>query len=140
MKRKIKSISVIALVALMLSAWLGGCRRASDNGDLDGLWRIERIEYLTDGEVTETVEPEGLFYAVQLELFQLDAPNPKVTAVMSYRKGSKTLGLDFPTKPSATVLRGYGIMENPCEFKIEKLSHRHLVMSCSGSRVSCTRF
>jgi len=133
-----KIISIMALVALLMLA--PACRRASDNGLIDGLWRIDSIEYNEPGQQTETVRPDGHFIAIQLELLQLDNYNPVATAIISYDKDASTIGLDFPYNPEPDVLRRFGIMENPCVLSIKTVSHKHLVLTSPTSTITCTRF
>lgn len=128
---------IIAVAILLL---FPSCRRTSDNGKIDGLWRIDTIEYFEPGQTPSTIHPEGFLIAVQLELLQLDNQNPVATAIISYSKGDKSIGLDFPYNPDPELLRKFGIMENPCVLQIETLNSRHLVLASSSSRVRCTRF
>lgn len=138
MKSKLKHIlSLLAALSLLL---LPACRRASDNGLIDGLWRIDQIDYFEQGQQPSTIHPEGFFIAIQLEILQLDNPNPVATSIMSYDKDKRTLGLEFPYNPDPSLLRKYGIMQNPCVMKVEALSHKRLVLTSSSSRVTCTRF
>ena len=82
-----KIFNIILLFVTIIAA--GSCRRASDNGKIDGFWRIDEINYKASGE---TVCPSGLFIAVNLELLQLDDPAVKHTGIISYHKGDSRLG------------------------------------------------
>lgn len=135
---KSKILSILTLLVLLML--IPACRRASDNGLIDGLWRIDSIEYNEPGQPTSTDHPEGRFIAIQLELLQLDNSNPVATAIISYDKNASTIGLDFPYNPDPDLLRSFGIMENPCVLTIETLSHKNLVLTSPTSRITCTRF
>lgn len=130
----------IAIIATLLLLLAPACRRASDNGLIDGLWRIDQIDYFEQGQQPSTIYPRGFFIAIQLELLQLDNYNPVATAIISYDKDKKTLGLDFPYNPDAALLRKFGIMQNPCVINVEHLNHKRMVLSTGSSRITCTRF
>lgn len=138
MKSKLNHL--LPLLAALTLLLLPACRRASDNGLIDGLWRIDQIDYFEQGQQPSTIHPEGCFIAIQLELLQLDNPNPVATSIISYDKDKRTLGLDFPYKPDPTLLRKFGIMQNPCVMNVEVLTHKRLVLTSPTSRVTCTRF
>lgn len=124
----------------ILMATLPSCRRASDNGLLDGLWRIDHIDYFPADGPESTADPSGFLIAIQLELLQLDNQNPVATAIMSYSKDERTIGLRFPENPEPELLRKFGIMDNPCVLKIVSLSSSSLVLESPSSRIKCTRF
>lgn len=138
MKSKLKQI--IPLIIILAFTTLTSCRRASDNGLIDGLWRIDQIDYFEQGQQPSTIHPQGFFIAIQLELLQLDNYNPVATAIISYDKDKKTLGLDFPYNPDAALLRKFGIMQNPCVINVEHLNHKRMVLTTGSSRITCIRF
>lgn len=130
-----KIFNIILLFVTIMAA--GSCRRASDNGKIDGFWRIDEINYKASGE---TVCPSGLFIAVNLELLQLDDPAVKHTGIISYHKGDSRLGVEFPYNPSKEELYRFGFPENPCVLDITVLTDRRLVLSSSVGVISCTRY
>lgn len=132
--------NTLLLIAAAIMMLLPSCRRASDNGKIDGLWRIDTIEYFEPGREPSAISPKGFLIAVQLELLQLDNQNPVATAIISYGKGDKSIGLEFPENPEPELLRKFGIMENPCVLQIETLNSKRLVLASGSSRVRCTRF
>ena len=132
-----RKILHIILLSLLAALCVCGCRRASDNGKLDGFWRIDNIHY-TDTE--EDISPTGLFIAVNLELIQLDNPGPNITGVLTYKKGDDRIAVDFPTNPSATSLRTYGFSGNPALLDIEKVSAKRLVLRSGKAVIKCTKY
>lgn len=133
--RKIIPAIILSLIVAVIG--FCGCRRASDNGKLDGFWRIDNIHY-TDTD--EDVTPSNLFIAVNLELLQLDNPAPHITGVLTYNKGEERIGVEFPTNPTATALRAYGFAGNPALLDIEKLSGERLVLRSSIAVITCTKY
>ncbi len=130
---------LIALLGLVL-ATLSGCRRASHNGKLDGLWRVDTIEYVQPDGTTTVTNPTDLFYGVNLELFQIDTPGPTYTGEISYDKGGSTLGVRFTGNPGSTELLSYGVPSNPVMFDIVKLDSKHLVLKTNTTVVTCRRY
>lgn len=132
-----KYLLIILTLGMLLAT---SCRRSTDNGKIDGLWRIDTIEYT--GENPRTINPDNLFFAAQLELFQLCAPSPvsKATAMMTYSEKEGTLGLEFPDNPEPTLLMKFGIPSNPCVLRVEHISSKHLVLKTSGTVISCTHY
>lgn len=131
--RKILNFLLIAITA----ACAMSCRRTSHNGDIDGFWRIDRIQYSASGE---TVCPEDLFIAVNLELLQLDNPQVEHTGVISWHKGDSRLGVEFPYNPSDEALYKYGFPPNPCTLDVKVLDSRRLVLASPTAVISCTRY
>lgn len=130
-----------AFLALIFILTLSSCRRTSHNGDLDGFWRIDRIEF-ADPEPGQdnTVVPDQLFIAINLELMQLYNPSLVATGVINYDEDQATLGVEFPYKPSLQTLIKFGITDNPVTFKVEDVSGKRLVLKSDDTRIICTRF
>ena len=142
----VKKIFTILMSALLIIA-LGSCRRATDNGKIDGFWHIREIQY-NDGSSSY---PEKKMIAVQLELLQLDDPQttPLLTGVLDYHKNDKVLGVDFRYKPSDADLYPYGFAGNPelsgpsntyCRLDIVQLDSRHLVLRSPIALITCRRY
>lgn len=134
-----KTFGISILMAVVALVSLGSCRRASDNGKIDGLWKIQEIYYIADGT---TVEPEQEFIGIQLELFQLQAPNPSpdLTGVLSYKKGADSFTVDFRNKPASERLYKFGFADKESVVGIERLDGKRLVLSTSIARISCRKW
>lgn len=142
MKRLIPVI-ILSLLAITLA----GCRRVSDNGRLDGLWKIREIEYTADGA---TVCPANLFFGVQLELFQCQSPTPRrdLTGILHYHKGSDSFTVEFPNKPTRAAMADFGLVpENEdkdktpvCRLDIEHASGSRLVLRSPIAVITCHKY
>lgn len=135
---------LLLLIILLIPA--AGCRRASDNGKIDGFWKIQEITYNTD---SESVFPRNLFISVQLELLQLQNPSPSgaLTGVLHYHDGDKKIGVDFRNNPSAELLAKYGFAADAqdntttyCTLDIERLDSKHLVLRSPIAVIRCAKF
>ena len=137
----------------MLAAvsFLPGCRRATDNGDIDGYWKVLSIDVTDgDGNTTDILPEKGLFIAIQLELFQLypvtadydntDAAYVAMTGKISYNEGARTLGVSFRGNPSTADLMKYGIPENPVTFTVDRADSDYLVLRTPISVIKCRRW
>lgn len=140
-----KKVIFILLTSLLLLA-TGACRRATDNGKIDGFWQIREIQY-NDGT---TVRPNGKFICVQLELMQLQTPsNGLITGVLDYHKNASELGVDFRLNPSDDFLYSYGFAPDPqlsgstnkfCILTIERADSRHLVLRSPIAVITCRKY
>lgn len=132
------AVSVVMAVAVVSS-----CRRASDNGKIDGYWKIQEIYYIADGT---TVYPEEEFIGIQLELIQLMNPRPVgsskgwLTGVVSYDKKSDFFSVDFRYNPSPEQLYPYGFSAPQEVLAIERADSRYLVFTSAIARVTCRKF
>lgn len=130
-------ISIFAIISF------SSCRRTSDNGKIDGYWQIREIHY-NDGQISN---PNRLFICVNLELMQLNNPDPsdKLTGVISYHRGDDKIGVDFRYGPTAEQLALYGfapIATNPneCILDINRLDSKYLVLTSPIAVITCKRF
>lgn len=143
-----KNILKIALV-IMAVIMLGGCRKVSDNGLLDGQWKIMRIESNTRYEITP---PDTQRY-IAFNLHMVMLIPSRLCGNIVYDKEGKTLVMDFPyaRKPQTEdedaslyqwELRQHGILANPDKFNIEKLDSKQLVLHSqeTGITIYCRRF
>lgn len=150
-------LPLLAVILLLLPS----CRRAFMNGELDGNWKIERIDNLQTGESVDYPKFPGsnlpLIYGIELELMQLNtggvlnAQGKSATAVIHYDKSGKTLTADFayfmrsddpafPNSEQQAILNLYGIYENPVTFHIETLNNSHLILLSPQSRITLVKF
>lgn len=143
---KINSLYKFLLAASLaiLTLSLPSCRRATDNGKIDGFWQIREIQY-DDGNI---VRPEYRMIAVQLELMQLDYFNSKITGVLDYHKGDSEIGVDFRYNPADADLYLWGFAPDPelsdgtkyCRLKIELLDSKSLVLRSPIALITCRRY
>ena len=134
---KLKRITTYLLLTLCILC--GSCRRASDNGKIDGYWKIYDIYYTADGT---TSNPEDEFISIQLELLQLQnpLPSPQLTGVLSYKKGDDTLGVDFRNNPSDEILYDFGFIGPQCVLHIDRVDGSNLVLSSPIARITCKKY
>lgn len=135
-----KSFPIILLLMCVAALGFCSCRRTSDNGKIDGLWKIISIEYLPGADASGTISPDNLFYAVNLELFQLCSPMPNETGVLTYHKGDRRFSVDFRNGPSHSKLLQYGLGDNPVMLDIEVLDSKRMVLRSDVAIVTCRRF
>lgn len=120
---------------------LVGCRKASDNGKIDGQWQIMGIENLETGKTT--VPYPRRYIAINLHVVQLtDIKGVQYSGNMRYDKTGETLYWDFPwNKPERDpALESWGIYTNPVEAHILKLDNKSLVLKTPQTVIICRRF
>ena len=139
------------LILISLLA-LSSCKlETSDNGKLDGFWKLTRVDTLTTGGVLDLTE-RGIFWSVQVNLlsvkdkyeedgreilFRFDHSGGKLT-LSEPRIGYQYTGdidVDDPDK-----LRPFGINNLKETFNVEGLNNHHLYLTTSTLRLSFTRF
>lgn len=133
---------IILLLSLVIC--IGSCRRATDNGKIDGFWQIREICFDASGE---SEFPTQKFIAVDCELIQLNNPGPKpqTTGLLIYQKGDKVLGVDFRYSPSAEQLAIFGFAAEPddpniCKLDIIKLNNKNLVLKSRIATIICKKY
>lgn len=134
MKSKIITFS-LAIIAISLLS-LGSCRRMSNNGKIDGNWKIYEIYYIADGT---TVVPENEFIAIQLELLQLRSSKDFCTAVIGYDKNSDDMYVDFK-KINPSILYPFGFGSAQSTVHIDRADSKHLVLSTDIARITCRKY
>ena len=121
---------------------LGSCRKASDNGKLDGQWQIMGIETLDDAK--SFVPEKRLYICLNLHVVQLTtAGGVGVSGNMRYEKGTGEIDWDFPyheTETGKSALRQWGVYSNPVTFHVVKLDGKSLVLKSDKSVITCRRF
>lgn len=128
-------VAIIAAVSILPS-----CRRATHNGKIDGLWRVEEIEkFNSQSGESEVVTPENLFIAVQLELFQICTPWPYMSGEMTFDNDNK-LSVRFTGDFNDAEFWNYGVPSNPVTFTIETLNSKRMILRTDRSLISCRRF
>lgn len=118
---------------------------SSDNGDLDGMWRLTAVDTLaTNG--TKDMEGTRLYWSVQAKLLQLDDKNnTNISLLLRFEHTGNTLRLYEPyiynrlegDKPlnDVTLLAPYGInaLEESCE--VEALSSSKMILKTPSLRL-----
>lgn len=141
----------VTLVLLLLLA-LASCKlETSDNGKLDGFWKLTRVDTLATGGVLDLTE-RGIFWSVQVNLlsvedkykedgreifFRFDHSGGKLT-LSEPREGYQYTG-DKDVE-DIDKLRPFGINNLKETFNVEGLHNRHLYLTTSTLRLSFTRF
>lgn len=137
--------NILPLLSLALFLLLSpSCRRATDNGKIDGFWQIQEIQY-DDGKISH---PENRMIAVQLELLQLYYYYDTITGVLDYHKGDSELGVDFRYNPSDADLALWGFAPAPdspagtkyCRLTIELVDSKNLVLRSPIAVIKCRRY
>lgn len=130
---------IIMMLAAVAAIALGSCRRASDNGKIDGHWQIREIYYIETGT---SEYPVDKFISVQLELMQLQNPvqSGDLTGVITYHKGDPEISVDFRNNPTAERLASFGFQGNPSVLHIDRLDSKHLVLSSPIAVITCKKF
>ena len=131
---------IIAVLALTLTLGVsGGCRRASDNGKIDGYWKIQEILYTAEGVV---VNPENEFIAIQLELLQLQnpEPTPALTGILSYSKGADQMSVEFPNNPTEQQLAAFGFSGTHTTLHIDHVDGKRMVLTSPIAKITCRKW
>ncbi len=119
------------------------CRRATNNGKIDGNWRIETMEDVATGEVSH---PVNFFLAIQLEMAQFReesaAGGPQLNALISYTKGADEIGMEFPEGAGNynSYLETFRMPSRNVTFRILKLDCSKLVLESPTTIYRCSRF
>lgn len=139
--KKIIPIIILSLLSIIL---MPGCRRVSHNGKIDGYWQIREIYYTATGEIQN---PKNKFICINLELMQLNYPNPspELTGVLAYHKGDDAIGVDFRYGPSAELLAQFGFAPTPdnpnfCTLDIKRVDSKNLVLESPIATITCKKF
>ncbi len=141
-----KHISFLRTVFFVMT--LAGCMgliscdlEHSDNGKLDGMWHLERMENLETGNVQD-LSMSGYYWSFQVRLLQLeDKGQTAKTCLLRFEHTGTQLRIYEPylynretgDEPISDpeVLQPYGINALDETFQIERLSHKYLVLKSS---------
>lgn len=125
----------------------------SDNGDLDGLWHLERIDTISTGGVCD-MSGERIFWAVEHKMLQLRGGSdiysfrfndggdslilrdPYVS--LAYDNGSQTRGDTILTDPQG--LRQYGVQHLEEHFLKETMKGSRMVLRTDSFRLHFKKF
>lgn len=147
MKKLILVCSLCMAVMGLVSC--GDLIETSDNGKLDGMWHLTRIDTLETGGGMDVAE-DRKYLAVQGSILQVhDADEPeKYMFRFSHADGKLTLSdarlndrrLGDPVVTDATLLMPYGINSLNETFVVEKLTRKRMVLVSDVLRLSYIKF
>lgn len=131
-----KSRLFIFLMALVA---LASCDKVYINGDLDGMWQLQRVE---TGDTTEY--PQGIYYSFQRHMVQVgeyyeNRLPERYIGNLDYKGGTLTISglrkyLEVEKPCSATKLNALYLFSDSVTFTIEKLNKEILVMKNGEKR------
>lgn len=119
---------------------LCGCAKEDINGDLDGLWQLRGITYLSN-DSTVDVQDSLRFMAVQLHLLELR--NNQINgrfARFNHSGDSLSIEMIDSTTLSKAWMLPFGMNDVKQHFLVEKLDGKHLVLCSSFARLSFHKF
>lgn len=140
MKKINLNIFVALFAAVVMICVLSGCRKASDNGKLDGQWQIMKIENVATGE--EMVPPVRKYICLNLHVVQLTG-NGQAFGNMHYDKDKGIINWDFPklkTEDEIATLQSWGLYSNPVTLEVVKLDGSQMVLKTPETVITCRRF
>lgn len=122
----------ILLIILMAAT---GCRKWSDNGDLDAQWQVRQIEWID----STTVTPANQYISIQLHVVMIDG----FRGNMQYNKTGKKLHFDFPYADrdgEYYILNRFGIFTQQVTYDILKLDSKELIIKNKKVIIKCRRY
>lgn len=112
------------------------CQKADKNGELDGFWKLMRIEYVADG-TTEDLKDKHRFMAIQLDLLQLRGEGSHYARFV-YECDS--LYIKMIDNASDSLLQQFGMNAQEQSFAIERLNDKRLVLKSVYSKLIFKKF
>ncbi len=151
--KTLRTILSLALSCLIIQA----CDKVSDNGPLDGMWRLTAIHYHTAGiDSVVDMQADKVFWSIQLQLLSIRSnqffPNgstPETLARFIHTGDSLLLAPMYIhhrnkdvliTDPQSTISQRVGIDGNSARFAIEQLDKNHLTLQSSYARLFFRKF
>ena len=137
----LKRIIYICLLLLILS-----CERIFINGELDGMWRLERVESETD-----IVYPDSIFYSFQRHLVMMgiysETEHPKNYYMGCFSYDGNNIVMDnfyrYPGMDGVCVpeeLENLYIYDVTANFEVENIDNKKLVLSSFGREYTFTKW
>lgn len=137
----LKRIIYICLLLLLLS-----CERIFINGELDGMWRLERVESEAD-----VVYPDSIFYSFQRHLVMMgiysETEHPKNFYMGCFSYDGNNIVMDnfyrYPGMDGVCVpeeLENLYIYDVTANFKVENIDNKKLVLSSFGREYAFTKW
>lgn len=132
--------TVYILIAMILFA---ACDKVYINGDLDGMWRLEKVVY-----PDSTVHPDQIFYSFQRHMAQVSEHNDSTMPTRFlgnlYYDG-QTLTMShfyvFPLEPypaTTDMLKKFHLYSDSTIFQVQSLNEEWLIMK-NGERTYALR-
>lgn len=127
---------------------LSGCDKVYINGDLDGMWKLQKVEY----NDTKTEYPQEIYYSFQRNLTFVSKQNETNSPLrylgnLYYNEKNKEIAINgfrnFPNEEYvATVddLEQFKIFDTNTIFNILTLDKKQLIMECNNNRYYLTRW
>lgn len=131
--------NILTVIGLLMSAFLASCDlERSDNGDLDGIWKLQEIDSLATGKHVDT-SSSSLAFAVQAHLLQLNGGGKMVLCRFEHKADSLVVYdpyIDHKTPvEDVKVLKPYGFTGLRQAFLIEKLNSKRMVLKTEDLRM-----
>lgn len=147
-----KKILSICTLYFVLCTLLYSCKlETSDNGKLDGFWKLTRVDTLATGGVLDLTE-SGIFWSVQMNLLSVDdkykTDGREILFRFKHEGGKLTLsepreGYQYTGDKDVDdvkKLQPFGINQLTETFIVEGLNSSHMYLSTSQLRLSFTKF
>lgn len=147
-----KKLIPICTLCFVLCTLLYSCKlETSDNGKLDGFWKLTRVDTLATAGVLDLTE-SGIFWSVQMNLLSVKDKYKDDAREILFRFEHKngTLKLYEPYEgyqytgdkavEDVKKLEPFGINQLTETFNVETLNGEHLYLSTSKLRLYFTRF
>lgn len=142
--------SVISVVLVVLCCAITACSKLSDNGPIDGKWRLEKMYSKTSPTASSYTEEkylmdENIYWNIQLDLLSITSANllngytGETTARFTHSGNLFSITKTYIhfrdrdsllTDPSTTQLVPLGIRGNACDYHVSMPSSTRMVL-CS---------
>lgn len=143
---------VLYTLTLVLCTSLHSCTiEQSDNGKLDGFWKLTRVDTLATGGQLNLSE-KGIFWSVQMNLLSVEDKydDGAIPILFRFAHEGGQLKLSEPRESyqmtgdklveDVNKLKPFGINQINETFQVETLNSSHLYLSTDKLRLSFTRF
>ena len=137
----------MALAMLAVLQVIGCTDKKTIDPDVEGFWRVDKIEYLQEEEVKPFAR---LYWSMQLSVGELNDYGQNGLGRFLFRyeydEKGKTLRLyNINGKSELSLqekerLKGFGVFDADETFKVEKSDGNHMVLASDGARIWFTSF
>lgn len=129
----------LPLLAVLLISTINftSCQKAPINGNLDGQWEVMEVN-----PEPQRVVDNRLFYNFYLHVCQLTFYGDFFLDG-NIRYNDKTLWIEFPyelDEYQISVLKQYGIEENPITFEVDFPSKNKMVLTTAYNQITLRKF
>ena len=130
---------ILTVIGLMVSGLFISCDlERSENGDLDGIWKLQEIDSLATGKHVDT-SSSSLAFAVQAHLIQLNGGGKMVLCRFEHKADSLVIFDPYINHKTpledVNVLKPYGFMGLRQAFLIEKLTGKRMILKTDELRM-----